>query len=93
MQMTCRIDGRKIVTLDNFYDQLAAQLPLPSHFGRNLDALWDTLTAELEGPLTIVWLHADESRNRLGDTYIKVKILLEEAAGERDDLTVSFEGD
>ncbi len=93
MQITCKIDGRKIEKLDDLYDQLAAQLTLPRHFGRNLDALWDTLTAELEGPLTIVWLHADESRTSLGDTYVKVKIMLEEAAGERDDLTLHFEGD
>lgn len=93
MPLTCTIDGRALSSLDELYDQLAAQLPLPPHFGRNLDALWDLLTAELPGPLTIVWQHADDSRALLGDRYVKVKILLEEAAGERDDLTVRFEGD
>lgn len=93
MPVTCMLDGRAIETLDDLYDQLTAQLPLPPHFGRNLDALWDLLTAELPGPLTIVWQHADDSREILGDLYVEVKILLEEAAGERGDLTVRFEGD
>lgn len=89
----CKIDGSRIDTIEDLYEQLSAQIRLPQHFARNLDALWDALTAEIEGPLEIVWLNADESRKKLGDTYIRVKILLEEAAGERDDLTVRFEGD
>ena len=91
--MTCTINGRTLDSIDTLYDELARQLTMPQHFGRNLDALWDALTADMSGPISIVWQHANESRTRLGDTYVKVKILLEEAAGERSDLTVRFEGE
>lgn len=93
MQLTCTIDGRKIGSIDDLYDRLAKQLQFPPHFGRNLDALWDTLTTDLPCQTTIVWSHAGESREILGDSYVEVKILLEEAAGECDHLTVRFEGD
>ena len=36
---------------------LAAQLPLPAHYGRNLDAFHDVLT-EFGGCWSIVFLHA-----------------------------------
>ncbi|MCK7468404.1 MAG: barstar family protein [Desulfosudis oleivorans] len=46
-----------IRSLDDLYDQLASRLSLPAHFGRNLDALWDVLSTDIEGPFEIVWKH------------------------------------
>ena len=34
-------------SMDDVYRQLAEQLPLPAHFGNNLDALWDALSTDL----------------------------------------------
>lgn len=35
-------------------DAIAAALDFPTHFGRNLDALWDALT-DLAAPTALVW--------------------------------------
>ena len=40
-------------SIERVYDILARDLALPAHFGRNLDALYDVLTGDLEGPFTI----------------------------------------
>lgn len=91
MQITrCVLDGKQLQTTDDVYDQLAIQLSLPRYFGRNLDALWDVLTVDIAGPVELTWNHADVSRKRLGKGFISFKRLLEEAADERDDLTVRF---
>jgi RNAse (barnase) inhibitor barstar len=37
------LDGKTIPTMADFYAQIAKQLHLPSHFGKNLDALFDCL--------------------------------------------------
>jgi hypothetical protein len=42
--------GRAIHSLDDLYDQISTRLSLPAHFGRNLDALWDVLSTDVEGP-------------------------------------------
>ena len=49
-------------SLDGLYDQLTKQLKLPAHFGRNLDALWDVLSTDVEGPIEIVWKNTEESK-------------------------------
>ena len=84
----CRLRG--IHSLDQFYDELARQLVLPSHFGRNLDALWDVLTGDVEGPFEIVWEGAEQARKSLGEDYAGVVALLRDAAAERDDFTFTL---
>lgn len=84
----CRLTD--IRTLDQLYNELARQLGFPPHFGRNLDALWDVLTADIEGPLEIVWEDPELSRAGLGDGYARLVSLLEDAAAERGDMTLEF---
>ncbi|WP_245944731.1 barstar family protein [Crenobacter cavernae] len=87
---TCLIE--KVDTLNELYDALIAQLDLPAHFGRNLDALFDCLSADVEGPFTIEWRNTDAARTALGATvYAKVIDLLREVADERDDVTLRLE--
>ncbi len=87
------LDGRRISTRGGFYDELARQAPLPAHFGRNLDALWDVLTGELPGPLEIVWEHASASRRAMGaEEHDRLVKLLRDAAAEREDLSVTLRG-
>ncbi len=40
-------------SLDAFYDQLSVALQFPPYFGRNLDALWDSL-GDLTRPTAVV---------------------------------------
>ncbi len=81
----CVLDGTKIRSLDDFYDQLTQGLPLPQHFGRNLDALWDALSADVEGPFEIVWKNADASQKSMGKDFERVVKVLREVEKERED--------
>ncbi len=86
----CVLNGEKLVSLDDVYDSLARQLDFPKHFGRNLDALWDVMTADLPGPISITWKASKSSRAVLGESFKKISAVLREAAKERDDLIVRF---
>jgi ribonuclease inhibitor len=79
------LNGKAIHTLDDFYDEISGQLSLPSYFGRNLDALWDVLSTEVEGPTEIVWQDAQTSRQAMGEDFEKVMKVLKELEGQRDD--------
>jgi ribonuclease inhibitor len=82
---------QRVETLDDFFDSLEAQLDLPPHFGRNLDALYDTLSHDLAGPIEIVWRNTSEARQALGsDMYTTLLSILETAASERGDLTLDI---
>lgn len=80
----------EIRSLAQVYDELARQLDFPAHFGRNLDALWDVLANDIEGPLEIVWQDTTLSRDTMGDDYDKLAALLEELAEERADVALKL---
>ncbi len=82
----CRLSG--IRSAAQFYEELARQLDFPAHFGRNLDALWDALSADVEGPLEIIWQDTQLSRSAMGADYAGLLAVLEEAAAERDDFAL-----
>lgn len=77
-----------IRTLAQLYDEMERQLAFPPHFGRNLDALWDVLTGEVEGPFEIVW--EESAQANLGADYSKLIALFTELAAERDDFTFTL---
>jgi len=84
----CILNGLTLQSLDGFYNELVRQLKLPPHFGRNLDALRDVLSAEVEGPFEIVWEQAYLSRLALGPNYDRIVRLLKDLEKERDDFTL-----
>jgi ribonuclease inhibitor len=71
--------------------RLARDLDLPAHFGSNLDALWDCLARDVEGPFEIVWLEAEHSRALLGDTFGRFEALFRELETERVDFNFRLE--
>jgi ribonuclease inhibitor len=44
----CVLEGRHLASMDAVYDALAEQLGLGRAFGRNLDAVWDVLTTDID---------------------------------------------
>ena len=46
------------------HDALEKGLGLPAHYNRNLDALWDCLTRDVKGPVTITLRHAASTISR-----------------------------
>ena len=87
----CTLNGRLIRSLDDLYDQLSIRLSLPEHFGRNLDALWDLLSTDVEGSFVIVWKHADDSRKLMGKDFHRAVKVLQELEEERDDFKLKIE--
>lgn len=86
----CALDGKAIRSLTDLYDQLSISLALPKHFGRNLDALWDVLSADVEGPFEIVWKQADASKKAMGGDFDRAVQLLQQLEGERDDFKLKL---
>ncbi|MBM3115586.1 barstar family protein [Jeongeupia naejangsanensis] len=87
MTTHCNVLLHDIRNMDDVYDQLGRQLPLPAHFGRNLDALFDFLTVDAAGPLTLNWPDAADARTHLGtERHAALLATLRDAADERSDL-------
>lgn len=87
----CILDGRKIGSLENLYNQLSSQLPLPDYFGCNLDALWDVLSTDVEGPFEIVWENSEESKKTMGKDFVRAVKLLKDLEQERNDFKFVME--
>ena len=81
----CLLSGKTVRSLDGFYDEISRQLSFPVHFGRNLDALWDILSADIEGPIEVVWENADSSRHDMGQDYHRLLGVLKEVEKARKD--------
>ena len=84
----CTLNGQTIRSLADLYDQLSKRLKFPEHFGRNLDALWDVLSADIEGPFEIVWKHSDASRKLMGRDYNRIIKLFKKLEKEREDFNL-----
>jgi ribonuclease inhibitor len=91
LKKTVTLDGRVLHSADDFYNELSRQLSLPGHFGRNLDALWDALSTDVEGPFEILWQHSGLSKNRLGKDFDSFIILLRDLEAEREDFRLFLE--
>jgi len=84
----CLLSGKTVRSRDVFYDEIARQLAFPEHFGRNLDALWDVLSADIEGPIEVVWEDPDSSRLGMGHDFDRILAILKGVAKERKDFRV-----
>ncbi|RPD42360.1 barstar family protein [Chitinophaga barathri] len=86
------IDGKICIEIDGFYDEIARAFQFPDYFGRNLDALYDSLR-ELHGAeenylLTITdfeYFLAEENE----ETRNKVIDILQDVSREWDDVPVT----
>ncbi len=82
------LDGKTIRSLDDFYDQLIQQLALPKQFGRNLDALWDVLSTDIEGPFEIAWHSSQISKVMIGQYFDRIIKVFHDLEAERNDFTL-----
>ncbi|MEW4369086.1 barstar family protein [Paenibacillus kandeliae] len=79
---TVVLNGEDFATIEQLHVTLRQVLELPATYGANLDALWDSLTGQVQLPLQIEWLNYDLSEERLGDYAQQVLGLMEEVQGE-----------
>ncbi len=87
---SCRLDGAEIDSIRATCWSISKQLEFPAWFRPNLDALWDILTTDTEGPVEIIWDACDQSEKRMGVDYKRVADLLISVDQERSDITVRF---
>ena len=80
---TFTVDLAGVKTAAKMHEALAAALPLPAHYGRNLDALHDVLT-ECGGNWRIVFRNA-------GAVARGLRAVCSDAVDETPGLQVSFE--
>ena len=85
------LPGKSIGSAEDFYEQISRKLGFPAAFGRNLDALWDVLTTDVEGPVKIVWKNSASSKDSMGKDFERISALLRDVAKEREDIEVVFE--
>ena len=77
------IDGSKIKTSELLHEYLKHNLNLPDYYGRNLDALWDMLSAWVSFPLIIIIKNSDLMEKNLGhDYFCKIINLMQRAEEE-----------
>jgi ribonuclease inhibitor len=76
--------------MSRVYAILARELALPAHFGRNLDALWDSLTGDVEGPFAIVVEDTRALEAALGAKGAAFVTLLRDLRHARADATVTL---
>ena len=71
------LDGRLIRTALDFHREIGELLDMGPYYGRNLDALWDRLSTDIERPITLVWKDAEESRRALREEFDRIIDVLE----------------
>ena len=79
------VDLAGVHDAESLQDALAAQLPLPAHYGRNLDAFHDVLT-EFGGCWSIVFRNAGAAADGL-------RAVCADAMAETPGLVIVFEAD
>lgn len=70
--MTKILDGLQITNREGFYKYLVILLDLRYDFGNNLDALWDSMSTDVERPLNLIWENSDYSHARMGDYFDRI---------------------
>lgn len=59
------------------------------YYGRNLDALWDRLSTDIERPVKIIWLHSELSRQNLGESFDRIIQIFERT--RQQDITFKWD--
>jgi len=86
------LDGREMTDRAALHDHLSDRFAFPAYYGRNLDALYDLLTAYPEQTLVTV-IHTKQMLDHLGRYGIAFLQTLEDAARANAQLSISiFDG-
>ena len=85
--MEVYIDFLEIGDYEDFYAQLKEKLPLPEHFGDNLDALFDVITGELEMPLHLEFVNMSVEQLEIFEDLLTP---LEDTEEEVEDFTFTY---
>lgn len=84
---TVYIDFTDIGDYEDFYAQLKEKIQLPEYFGDNLDALFDTITGDLEMPLHLEFVNMTVDQLEIFEDLLTT---LEDAEEEVEDFSFSY---
>lgn len=65
-------DLNRIGSYTDFYSVLKQEIPLPSYFGNNLDALYDVISGQVQLPLAIEFKNCNAFKTRAFSKLIRV---------------------
>jgi ribonuclease inhibitor len=96
--MRVSIDGSLIKSESDLHEVLSRKLDFGPYYGRNLDALWDRLSMDVERPVELVWEKSEVSKTFLGaEVFNKISSVLirvmdqDQSFGLNERFTVRFE--
>lgn len=79
-----------IQSLDDIYQALEENLNLPCYFRHNLDAMYDSLSADVTGQITLTWFDHKDSIQYLGQAlHDAVFAIFCQLAAEREGFSFS----
>lgn len=71
------LDGTRVQSEKEFHSIISESLDFGPYYGRNLDALWDRLSTDIERPVKIIWLNSELSRMGLRSYFDKIIAVFE----------------
>ena len=89
MEHVFYIDLAGVTTKAELHDILVKELPLPEHYGRNLDALYDVLTEQTEA-WNIIFYNTSAMEKEIPDYLDNLKKLSARARKESSNLKIRF---
>ena len=66
------LEGSQIKCEADFHKMIASKLDLGAHYGRNLDALWDVLTGDVERPVRLIWQDSAFSKSAMPAAFDRI---------------------
>ena len=82
------IDGNSVSSAKDIHKIFQDECDFGPYYGKNLHALWDMLTTEVERPFVVHWVNISESKRCLGEQYEQFIKLFEDL--ERYDLDLGL---
>lgn len=87
--MNIEINGEEIASEELFHNALVKALDLSSYYGRNLDALSDVLSVDVERPLILTWNDSARSRSAMGSRFDLIVEVLRQI--EKQDIEIGYD--
>ena len=89
MEQVFYIDLMEVYSKEDLQEELVKELPLPDHYGKNLDAFNDVL-GEFGSNWNIIFYNSKFAQYRLGKYFEALKRLCSEACEDIDGLRIRF---
>ena len=74
------IEGALIDSKEELHKIFKEALNLPEHYGKNLDALWDMVTGEIDLPIRIIWRDFNITEENIGAYAMKTLQVIKRAS-------------